>query len=440
MADSVNAKGASGNGASANGQVVSENAELSAKRRTGLAFGPTYEQAALGLPNYWYPVMFSVQLGKRPKAVKLLGQELVFVRYRKEAYALADRCPHRGIPLHNGKFEFQGCITCIYHGWTFDLATGQMIAALVDGPESPMVNRDTTSVKSYPVEERCGLVFVWMGEGEPMVPVEDDIPEEMLRDDMHMMGWFHARPGNWRFGMENALDEGHARYLHKDSMQSRWRQAPATTEMKVLETPDKKWIFRRIDKAQTYADYPGLGTWPRKRWFRKDKNERQAKTRRKVAMSVIPDAARPGSARLPCIFRPMGWPYPMVVSYEWHVPIDAENELYGQFMCRYTKNPIALAIFKAKYLLWHRWIGQWRFNSQDGSMVAAMTKNMKAERLMKTDASITSWRKMVERQARGQVDQWRSIGVEEVADPELEFQAEGKTAADLAASYSGLES
>ena len=273
-----------------------------------------------------------------------------------------------------------------------------------------------------------------------MVPVEDDIPEEMLRDDMHMMGWFHARPGNWRFGMENALDEGHARYLHKDSMQSRWRQAPATTEMKVLETPDKKWIFRRIDKAQTYADYPGLGTWPRKRWFRKDKNERQAKTRQKVAMSVIPDAARPGSARLPCIFRPMGWPYPMVVSYEWHVPIDAENELYGQFMCRYTKNPIALAIFKAKYLLWHRWIGQWRFNSQDGSMVAAMTKNMKAERLMKTDASITSWRKMVERQARGQVDQWRSIGVEEVADPELEFQAEGKTAADLAASYSGLES
>ncbi len=25
------------------------------------------QQAAIGLPNYWYPVMFSVQLGKRPK-------------------------------------------------------------------------------------------------------------------------------------------------------------------------------------------------------------------------------------------------------------------------------------------------------------------------------------------------------------------------------------
>lgn len=111
----------------------------------------------------------------------------------------------------------------------------------------------------------------------------------------------------------------------------------------------------------------------------------------------------------------------MVVSYEFHVPIDAENELYHQMMYRFTKNPVAALIHKIKYMFWHRWVGEWRFNSQDGSMVAEMTRNMKAERLMKTDASITGWRKMVERQARGQVDQWRSIGVEHVADLQLEF-------------------
>src|SRR6266849_4656018 len=129
MEASVNSNGSStnghsastnGNAASINGHAVSENAQLSAKRRLGLAFGPTYEEAAMGLPNYWYPAMFSVQLGKRPKAVKMLGQDLVFVRFNKKAYALEDRCPHRGIPIHNGKFEFQGGITCIYHGWTFD--------------------------------------------------------------------------------------------------------------------------------------------------------------------------------------------------------------------------------------------------------------------------------------------------------------------------------
>jgi phenylpropionate dioxygenase-like ring-hydroxylating dioxygenase large terminal subunit len=361
------------------------------------------------------------------------------VRHKKKVYALDNRCPHRGIPLDNGKFEFDGCLTCVYHGWTYDLATGKLVAALVDGPDSPMVGREVTDIKSYPTEERCGLVWVWMGAGPPMVPVEEDIPEEMLRGDMTMMGWIHPRYGNWRFGVENAIDEGHARYLHTDSVHSRWRRAPATTDVKIVETPDKKWIYRRVEGSQTYADYPGLGTWPQKRWFRKDRNERAMKTRQKVALAVIPEAARPGTDRLPCIHRPIGWPYPMVVSYEWHVPIDAENELYCQFMCRFTENPISRLIFRTKYLLWHRWIGQWRFNSQDGSMVAAMTANMKAERLMKTDASITGWRKMVERQARGQVDQWRSIGVEHHADPELEFQGDGKTAADLAAATLAAE-
>jgi phenylpropionate dioxygenase-like ring-hydroxylating dioxygenase large terminal subunit len=438
MADSVNGNGASSNGS--NGHLASENADLSAKRRLGLAFGPTYEQATMGLPNYWYPTIFSVQLGKRPKPMRLLGKDLVFVRHKKKAYALENRCPHRGIPLDNGKFEFEGCLTCVYHGWTFDLATGQLVAALPDGPDSPMVGRDVTSIKSYPVEERCGLVWVWMGEGAPMVPLEEDIPEEMLRDDMTMMGWIHPRYGNWRFGVENAIDEGHARYLHVDSVQSRWRRSPASTDVKIVETADKKWIYRRVDSSQTYAEYPGLGTWPRKRWWRKDRNERAVKTRQRVALSVIPEAARPGTDRLPCIHRPIGWPYPMVVSYEWHVPIDAENELYCQFMCRFTKNPVSRLIFRAKYLLWHRWIGQWRFNSQDGAMVAAMTANMKSERLMKTDASITGWRKMVERQARGQVDEWRSIGVEHYADPELEIRAGGKSAADLAAETVVVES
>ena len=408
-----------------------EQRRLSSKRRTGLAFGPTYEQAAIGLPNYWYPVMFSVQLGKRPKPYTLLGQNLLFIRRQGRAYATENRCPHRGIPLHQGKVEFEGTISCIYHGWTFDLATGQLVAALPDGPDSPMPGRDVCSIKAYRVQERLGVVWVWIGETEPMVPVEEDIPEELLRDDVVMMGWIHSRYGNWRYGVENAIDEGHARFLHKDSIQARWRQSPAWTDVKVVETPDKRWIYRRVDWSQTYAYYPGLGVWPKKRRWRleRERDKRFVKTRAKNAIGMIPEGARPGQARLPCIFRPIGWPYPMVVSYEFHVPIDEEYELYHQWMVRFTKNPIAKAIFKLKYLLWHRWIGEWRFNSQDGSMVAEMTRNMKAERLMKTDASITGWRKMVERQARGQVDEWRSIGVEHTADLELEFKGAGAATA-----------
>ena len=69
-------------------------------------------------------------------------------------------------------------------------------------------------------------------------------------------------------------------------------------------------------------------------------------------------------------------------------------------------------------------------------MVGSMTANMKSERLMKTDASITGWRKMVERQARGQVDEWRSIGVEHTADLDLQFTASAVGAGDAGAADS----
>ena len=212
--------------------------------------------------------------------------------------------------------------------------------------------------------------------------------------------------------------------------------------MKVVETPDKKWVYRRVDWSQTYADYEGLGTWPKRSWWRHLRSNSPSKLRQQT-LSVIPEGAQRGSARLPCIFRPAGWPYPRVISYEWHVPVDREHENYGQFMCRFTKNPLSRFFFQVKYLLWHRWMGQWRFNSQDGSMVSAMTENTKTERLMKPDASITGWRKMVERQARGQVDQWRSIGIEHTADPELEFKGangRGKAPVGESAAHSMSES
>ena len=395
------------------------------REKVGIASGPTYAAAASGLPNYWYPAMARYSLGKRPKPFTLLGQNLMFVRRQGRAYAIENRCPHRGIPLHQGKFEFEGTISCIYHGWTFDLATGDLLAALPDGPDSPMPGRSVTKIKAYPVEERAGLVWVWMGDGPPMVSVEEDIPEEMLRDDMHIMPWFHVRYGNWRFGVENAIDESHARFLHRDSILRAWRQRAAWTDVRILETPDKKWIYRDQLFEQTYAFYPKLGIWPRWRFWRPPEgkiNNPVSKRTRRMELSTIPEGARRGSTRLPCIFRPASYIAAPTLSYEWHVPVDEEHTLYLQAATRHTRNPLLVLAFKARYWLWYRWLAQWRFNSQDGSMVDSMTRNTKAERLMKPDASITAWRKMVERQARGQVDQWRSIGVEREADLALEYK------------------
>src|SRR5687767_14057307 len=104
--------------------------------RPGRALGPRYETAVLGFPDYWYPGVLSRHLGKKPVGIKLLGQDLAFFSAHGRAYALHDLCAHRGVPLSYGKCLAEGTVTCGYHGWTYDLATGKCVAALTDGPDS----------------------------------------------------------------------------------------------------------------------------------------------------------------------------------------------------------------------------------------------------------------------------------------------------------------
>ena len=97
--------------------------------------------------------------------IKLLGENLVFFRAHGRVSALQDLCAHRGMPLSHGTCLSEGTVTCAYHGWSYDVSTGACVAALTDGPDSPVAGR--YSVKSYPVEERGGIVFVYMGDGNP---------------------------------------------------------------------------------------------------------------------------------------------------------------------------------------------------------------------------------------------------------------------------------
>ena len=57
-------------------------------------------------------------------------------------------------------------ITCRYHGWTYDLSNGLCVAALTDGPDSPIVGK--ARVKTYPLEERKGIIWAFIGDGQPL--------------------------------------------------------------------------------------------------------------------------------------------------------------------------------------------------------------------------------------------------------------------------------
>jgi phenylpropionate dioxygenase-like ring-hydroxylating dioxygenase large terminal subunit len=361
-------------------------------RMRDLSTWPHYDAARLGFRNYWYPVTWSRCIGARPYATQLLGDRVMLRRERGRVYAFYDQCPHRGIPLSVGRQEFPGTWSCRYHGWTFDLETGVLKAALTDGPDSPICGK--VRVRTYPVEERAGLVWIWMGHEAPSVPVEADIPEEFLAPDAQIVARIAVRKGNWRLAAENGYDDAHAKYLHRyGAIRTFFRRMPAWTRTKV-EVVDDDWITRKnLDRA-IEADYPGLGRWPRQHFW----NHRNSRT------SV--------SIRLPGILRNS---YAADSHFAWYVPVDDDHHRYFQLLVKPTRGLGALE-FHLTYWLARRWTNHVQFNNQDARMVELMPETA-PERLFRPDVSITAWRKLCEH-ARGEAVAETSLAaqLETVAD------------------------
>src|SRR5579885_2812480 len=138
--------------------------------------------AELGFRNYWYPAALSRQLtegGCRP--VTLLGEELLLVRNGGRLYAIEDRCAHRGVRFSKRPlFYTPHTITCWYHTFTYNLDDGKLRCVLNE-PGCPLAGK--LGVRTYPIEERKGLVFVFVGDIDPP-PLKCDTPPGFLDDDL----------------------------------------------------------------------------------------------------------------------------------------------------------------------------------------------------------------------------------------------------------------
>src|SRR4051794_22191756 len=155
----------------------------------------------LGLRNYWYPALPDSDVGwKKPIGLKMLGDEIVFFRGKDgDVKALWDYCPHRGAYLSWGDCFWPGFVSCPYHGATFD-GEGECVEFITEGPDSKMVGR--VKAKSYPTVTLKGMVFVWMGETEPVDPRED-IPPEFFEPESVVEHTIRYWDCNWMIALEN---------------------------------------------------------------------------------------------------------------------------------------------------------------------------------------------------------------------------------------------
>ncbi len=171
----------------------------------------------LGLKEYWYPALPAKSVGwKKPVPLKIAGERLMFFRDEHgEVKALWDYCPHRGVRLSEGDCFWKGFVSCPYHGATFN-GEGECVEFITEGPDSKMVG--ALKARNFPTETHKGVVFVWMGDGEP-VPIETDVPPEMfMGDDVTVHTTWHYWKCNWMIALENTNDAHNAFWVHRNAI------------------------------------------------------------------------------------------------------------------------------------------------------------------------------------------------------------------------------
>lgn len=160
------------------------------------------------LRRTWQPVCLSAEIGELPKAVTMLGEELVAFRTLKGAPGLvAKHCSHRGASLEYGLATENG-IQCCYHGWEF--APDGEILETPNDPESRLKQR--LCHPAYPTHEYNGIVFAWMGPPEE-VP-EFPILDSYVQPDIDIIPFSLYFPCNWVQVLDNTQDPIHSCFLH----------------------------------------------------------------------------------------------------------------------------------------------------------------------------------------------------------------------------------
>jgi nitrite reductase/ring-hydroxylating ferredoxin subunit len=224
------------------------------------------------LRRYWQPVALAEELqGERPvKAVRLLSEDLVLYRTQGGFGLMQRHCPHRGADLAYGRLERDG-LRCAFHGWKFDAA-----GKCVETPAEPEGSRMYEQIRtvSYPVVEKSGILFAYLGAGEPPAFAHFDCFVAPATHTFAFKGYWDC---NWLQALEVGIDPAHASWLHRffedeDAAASygrQFRSASAGSQMpmtQVLREHDRPEIrveradygmrlhtLRRISDAQTHV-------------------------------------------------------------------------------------------------------------------------------------------------------------------------------------------
>ncbi len=277
--------------------------------------GPGTPGGAL-LRRYWQPIALVEELeGPRPvKAVRLLGENFVLFKGSDGRYGLLDRdCPHRGADLAYGRLE-DGGLRCPFHGWLFD-ADGNCLETPAEPVESQLCKR--IKQKSYPLDVRAGVIFAFLGAGEPPAFPELDC---FVAPDTHTFAFKGLWECNWLQSLEVGMDPAHASFLHRffededpeASFGKQFRSTSIDSDLPITK------VLREYDRPQI-----SVASAPHGLRITTLRPLTDAETHVRVTNIVFPQA----------FVIPMS---PEVTITQWHVPVDDHNNYWFTVFTSFT--------------------------------------------------------------------------------------------------------
>jgi len=165
--------------------------------------------------NAWYVAGWASEFDRQLRQVRILSEDFVMFRSSTGGVtALQDRCPHKSLPLSQGRL-IDDEIECGYHGSVFGL-DGKCTRI----PGQPRVP-PTDCVRAYPVHERHDVVWIWMGdpEGANMDNVFDLPQMGDLAWDNHQGDALYLK-SNYLNVAENLIDPAHVTFVHPTTLGS----------------------------------------------------------------------------------------------------------------------------------------------------------------------------------------------------------------------------
>ncbi|HTW51045.1 MAG TPA: Rieske 2Fe-2S domain-containing protein [Stellaceae bacterium] len=181
--------------------------------------------------------------------------------------AFVNRCAHRGNLLCLTNKGHGREITCIYHGWSYDLE-GQLTGVAFErgvkrqGGMAPEFHKEDHHLQRLRVEELCGLVFGTFS--DTVAGLKTYFGEKVVGGVRRVLEGRKVRiigrstqilPNNWKLYFENVKDTYHASILHSFLTTFRINRLSMPGGINISDDGGSHFSFAKLDYAAEDADY-----------------------------------------------------------------------------------------------------------------------------------------------------------------------------------------